>query len=179
MKLILEEYLRRISGIKIMIFTEGTVTVHKTSVGLSREEIVKQVKEGDPSVHNISSYIPVKNAVVKLKIWEKQGAKILYLTSRRRFDEVKNVKDTLKKYNFPKGKLYFRKGNQEYKNVAEYVVPDILIEDDCESIGGIDEMTITHVNPQIKKKIKSIVIKEFGGIDFLPDKLSKLLSKRK
>ena len=36
-------------------------------------------------------------------------------------------------------------------------------------------MTITHVRPEIKKRIKSIPIREFGGIDHLPDKISALL----
>ena len=54
-------------------------------------------------------------------------------------------------------------------------MPDVLIEDDCESIGGKDEMTITHVKPDLKKKIKSIVVKEFSGLDHLPDKISALL----
>jgi len=54
-------------------------------------------------------------------------------------------------------------------------MPDILIEDDCESIGGKNEMTITHINPKLKTKIKSITIKEFEGIDHLPDKISELL----
>ena len=53
-------------------------------------------------------------------------------------------------------------------------MPNFLVEDDCESIGGINEMVITNVKPEIKKKIKSIPIKEFGGIDYLPDKVSKL-----
>ena len=35
-------------------------------------------------------------------------------------------------------------------------------------------MTITNVRPAIKKKIKSIVVKEFSGIDKLPDNVKKL-----
>jgi len=53
-------------------------------------------------------------------------------------------------------------------------VPDILIEDDCESIIGEKEITVTFVNPKVKQK-KSVVIKEFSGIDNLPDNLSELL----
>lgn len=72
--------------------------------------------------------------------------------------------------------LYLRHSqkSEEYKDIAERIIPDILIEDDCESIGGAKEMTITNVIPKIKKKIKSIVVKEFAGIDDLPDDLSKL-----
>jgi hypothetical protein len=44
----------------------------------------------------------------------------------------------------------------------------VLIEDDCESIGGEKEMSITDVRPEIKRKIKSIVVKEFEGIDGVP-----------
>ncbi len=54
-------------------------------------------------------------------------------------------------------------------------MPDVLIEDDCESIGGAGEMVITHVKPEIKTKIKSFAVKEFEGIDHLPDKVFELL----
>ncbi|MFH1191885.1 MAG: hypothetical protein V1655_00215 [bacterium] len=53
-------------------------------------------------------------------------------------------------------------------------MPNILIGDDCESIGGAGEMTITNLKPEIKKKIKSVVVKEFGGIDYLPDDIYEL-----
>ena len=81
----------------------------------------------------------------------------------------------LKKYGFPDGQVLFRQRGELYKDIAEKIMPDVLIEDDCESIGGKDEMTITHVKPEIKKKIKSIVVKEFSGLDHLPDKISALL----
>ena len=53
-------------------------------------------------------------------------------------------------------------------------ITDVLIEDDCESIGGQAEMTITYVSPEKKKQIKSIPVPEFGGIDHLPDDIDKL-----
>ena len=53
-------------------------------------------------------------------------------------------------------------------------MPDILIEDDCESIGGKVEMTYTHIKPEVKRSIKSIPVKEFGGIDHLSDDLKQL-----
>ncbi len=160
---------------RIMIFTEGTIIMHKNAVGHSREEIVEQVEKEQESVHDYASYIPVGNAVKKLKIWKKQGAEILYLTSRRKPYEIEHIKNVLKKHGFPDGQLFFRQKDEEYKDVAERIIPDILIEDDCESIGGIDEVTITHVIHEIKAKIKSIIVKEFGGIDSLPDKITDLL----
>jgi len=69
----------------------------------------------------------------------------------------------------------FRKDGKTYKYITEKILPDVLIEDDCESIGGEKEMTITNVSPSIKKEIKLIVVKEFSGIDGLPDNLYQLL----
>jgi len=82
----------------------------------------------------------------------------------------------LKKYNFPKGQILYRRNNESYKDVAEKIAPDILIEDDCESISGVKEMTITFVKPEIKQKIKSIIVQEFGGINHLPDNIKNLIS---
>jgi len=47
------------------------------------------------------------------------------------------------------------------------IIPQIIVEDDCESIGGEKEMTFTHLKPELKKKIKLIASKEFVGIDHL------------
>ena len=160
---------------KILIFLHGTTIMHKSAVGHTREEIVKQVVKEDKSVHDYVSYVPVGNAVKKLKIWKKQGAEILYLSSHETIEDIEKDKFVLKKYDFPDGHVLFRQNGEQYKDVAEKIMPDILIEDDCESIGGKDEMTITHVKPELKKKIKSIVVKEFSGIDHLPDKISALL----
>lgn len=159
---------------KILIFTEGTIIMHKNARGHSRKEIVEQVKNKEVSVHDYSTYIPVGKAVEKLKKWKDQGAELLYLTSRKKPQEIEEIKKVLSEYQFPEGELYFRVANEEYKDVAERLKPTILIEDDCESIGGTEEMTITHIDPQIKAEINSVPIKEFGGIDHLPDKISDL-----
>lgn len=156
---------------KIMIFTEGTIIMHKNAKGHSRKEIVEQVKKKEESVKDYASYIPIGEAVNKLKTWKKQVVDIIYLTSRRKPEEIKQIKSVLKRYDFPEGELTSRKESEEYKDVAERIIPDILVEDNCESIGGEKEMTITQVRPAIKKKIKSIIVKEFEGIDHLPDKL--------
>lgn len=123
------------------------------------------------SMHDFTAYIPIKNAVQKLTNWENNGAEILYLTSRTQPNEIENIRNVLKSHKFPEGKLFYRKNGEKYQDIAERIVPDILVEDDCESIGGTDEMTITHVKPEIKDKIKSIPVKEFGGIDHLPDRI--------
>lgn len=159
---------------KILVFTEGTIITHASAAGHSREEIVRQVRDGDVSVADYASCIPVGSAANKLQIWKRQGAEIAYLTSRTTPDEVADIQTVLKRYNFPTGKLFFRREGEQYKDVAEQILPDLLIEDDCESIGGEVEMTYPHIKPEMKQKIKSIVVKEFGGIDHLPDNISDL-----
>lgn len=160
---------------KILVFLQGTLIMHKSAEGKTREERVRQVINNDPSVHDYASYIPVGNAVRKLKSWQSQGAEILYLGSHETAEDVEKDKSVLRKYDFPKGQIFYRQNGESYKDIAENIIPDVLIEDDCESIGGEKEMTITFVKPEIKQKIKSIVVKEFSGIDSLPENLNDLL----
>ena len=51
----------------------------------------------------------------------------------------------------------------------------MIVEDDCESIGGKVEMVYSNLKPEIKDKIKSIVVKEFEGMDCLPDRIPELI----
>jgi len=159
---------------KILIFLHGTVIMHKSADGKTREERVMQVLNSDPSVHDYISYIPVGNAVEKLKSWQSQGVEILYLSSHETAEDVGKDKSVLEKYSFPKGQVFYRQNEESYKNIAEKIIPDILIEDGYESIGGEKEMIITFVKPEIKPKIKSVVVKEFSGIDDLPNNLEDL-----
>lgn len=159
---------------KILIFTEGTILMHKNADRHDRSAIVKQVMENEPSVKNYAEYIPVGNAIEKIRKWQEQGVEIIFLTSRRTDEQINDIRSVLKKYNFPAGVLEHRKNDEEYRDVAERIMPDILIEDDCESIGGEKEMTYPHIKPEAKGKIKSVVVKEFEGIDHLPDDISSL-----
>lgn len=159
---------------KIMIFTEGTMLMHSGAIGCSRKEIIDQVKNKEVSVKEYGSYMPINNAVSKIKKWVDQGAEIVYLTSRRDWKEVENIREVLKQNRFPAGALECRNGSEEYKDVAERVMPEILVEDDCESIGGEKEMTYPHISESIRRKIKSVVVREFGGIDDLPDNIDLL-----
>jgi len=150
--------------------------MHALAKGVSREERVKQsqniiaqFKVRPGSVRDFKNYIPVGNAVEKLNSWKQQGAEIIYLTSRKIKSEIETIKKILSKNNFPDFKnLYFRKQGEKYKNVAEKLLPDVFVEDDCESIGGEKEMVYPHIKKELKSKIKSVVIKEFEGIDNLP-----------
>lgn len=154
---------------KILIFLHGTLIMHKSAEGKSREERVRQVENKDLSVLDYASYVPIGSAVEKLKAWLSQGDEILYLSSHKTSEDIEKDKLVLGKYDFPKGQVLYRQNGESYKDITERIIPDVLIEDDCESIGGEKEMTITFVKPEIKQKIKSIVVKEFAGIDNLPD----------
>ncbi|MBI4066733.1 hypothetical protein HY411_03375 [Candidatus Gottesmanbacteria bacterium] len=171
---------------KILVFLQGTLLMHKSAIGKTREQIIRQVKDQEESVRDFTAYVPIGNAVGKLKRWVEQGAEICYLSAltedkKARGDEVVGNEgltidqEVLYRNGFPKGEIYHRQKGETYAHIAEKIVPDILIEDDCESIGGEKEMTITFINPEIKRRIKSIAIREFGGIDHLPDDLSELL----
>jgi len=176
---------------KILIFTEGTILTNKRWIGLPREEIVKQVKRWSslskeelkklqksgaaPSPEYFAGSVPIGNCASKIKTWKIQGATIIYLTSRRKSEEVEIIKDVLRRYNFSTGELFFRQKGEEYKDVAERVLPNIIVEDDCASIGGEEEMTHPHIRPALRSKIKSVVVKEFGGIDHLPDNIEELM----
>ena len=149
--------------------------MHKGALGHKREEIVEQVKNKEKTVRDYGSYIQVGSASEKLNRWKEAGAEIFYLTSRRKPEEVSQINAVLQNQGFPKGQLLYRGKSEEYSDVAERLNPDILIEDDCESIGGTDKMTITHIKPEIKKAIKSIPVKEFGGINHLSDNPGDLL----
>lgn len=170
---------------KILVFLQGTLIMHKGAAGKTREEIIEQVKAQGESVRDFGSYIPIGNAVEKLNKWTKQNTEIFYLSAltegkKARGDEIvgkdglKVDQEILDKYGFPKGEIYHRQDRESYAQIAERIKPDVLIEDDCESIGGEIEMTYPRIKPELKNKIRSVVIKEFSGIDNLPDDIYKL-----
>jgi hypothetical protein len=161
--------------VKIMVFLHGTILMHGNALGRTREERVRQVLEGDESLHDFAAYLPVGKAVAKLHGWKEQGAEIAYLSSHRKVEDLEADKVVLQSYGFPEGQIYFRQGDEGYGEVAERALPDILVEDDCESLGGENEMTYPQVEPELQAKIQSIVVKEFGGIDHLPNDISALL----
>lgn len=162
---------------KILIFTEGTAIMHSSAVGKSRAERVLQSSENAPELDNFRAYVPNADVVGKLNRRQTQGAEIHYLTSRTLPNEIADVQAVLHQFGFPDAtNLHFKQAHESYADVAEKVMPDVLIEDDCESIGGETQMTHPHLRAEAKKWIHSIVTKEFAGIDDLPDDVSRLRS---
>lgn len=98
---------------RIMVFTEGTTTMHRTQAGFTPEEISRQVSENWDIVHDYASYVPIGNAPGKLSAWKDQGAAILYCTSRMNQEEIEDVREVLRKHCFPGGELHFRRTGEE------------------------------------------------------------------
>lgn len=145
------------SPITIMIFVEGTILEPKSIF----------------SIYNHKSYQPIGKAVQIINGWWKQGANILYCTSRRG-KGAREMAELLQRFGFQGSALHAREKGEKYKNIVEDVRPNILIEDDCKSIGGAWQMCITHISEEIKDQIKSVVVREFKGIDHLPQDLNEL-----
>lgn len=163
---------------KIAVFLHGTTIMHRNAVGRPREERVQQVQRREASVRDFASYVPIGDATNKLHTWSKQGANLIYLSSHKRPEDVVLDQVVLTTYDFPAGLVVFRSPGESYQEMTERVSPDVLIEDDCESIGGEQEMIFPHLRPDIQGGIKSLLVKEFEGIDHLPDDLIALKSLR-
>jgi hypothetical protein len=145
---------------RILIFTEGTI--------LGPERWWDWL--------NDKNYVPIGLSAAKTRTWESQGARIAYLTSRRRLADINAIRTILGRAQFSGQLLFYRGDHEQYRDIAEQVIPDILIEDDCRSIGGSWQMTITSVKDEVRRLIHAIVVQEFGGIDHLPDDLQALFS---
>lgn len=82
---------------RILIFVEGTILMHKAGIGHPSKEIVRQVISKEKSVHDYDSYAPIGESAKKLISWSKDGANISYLTSRKKHEEIQQIKKVLKK----------------------------------------------------------------------------------
>lgn len=149
--------------------------MHRGALGLPRHQITVQVKAAESSVHDFQSYVPIGRAVEKLHRWQKQGADINYLSSRQDSAEIRAIEQVLRTHHFPRGELFSRQPGETYGQIAERIMPNILIEDDCQSIGSASQMTITQVEPRMRAHIHSVCVPEFAGIDHLPDLISEML----
>jgi hypothetical protein len=152
-----------------MVFLQGTTLMHPAGTGRSREVRIRQSRERDPSITDFANYLPIGNAAEKLAAWAAKGAEIVYLSSHRDSLEVVADRVVLDRWVFPPGDILWRAEGESYADVVARAAPDVLVEDDCESIGGREDTASAHLLPEVAKKVHSLVVKEFGGIDHLPD----------
>jgi hypothetical protein len=158
---------------RILVFLHGTTIMHPGAVGRTREERVVQARSGeDPTLADYDAYVPIGSAASKLRAWQERGARIEYLSSR--FDPASDIA-VLRRHGFPEGRVFVRGEGESYGDVVERASPDVLIEDDCESIGAAH---IAHgqLRPERRAATRSIIVPEFGGVDHLPDSPPDLLS---
>jgi hypothetical protein len=162
-------------AMRLLIFLHGTVIMHSGAVGRARSERVAQVRAWHPTVGDYAAYVPVGDAVAKLQRWRDSDARIDYLSSHREPEDVAKDVFVLRAYAFPMGRVLARQPGESYGELVSREVPDVLIEDDCESIGA-GQISYPQIRPDVRARIKSIIVPEFGGIDHLPDLPQDLLT---
>lgn len=138
----------KVKNMKIMIFIEGTTFQTKPFLFLF-------TKRG---------YKPIRNAVKLVNALYDIGNEI-YLCSyvrKSRYDFIKSIVDF---YGMRYTEILCRDKRESYNEIVERIKPNILIEDDCKSIGGLKNCCITYVKKEIKRDIQSIIVPEFAGID--------------
>ena len=135
---------------KIMIFSEGTILKPKHNNFFSRI--------------NVNGYVPIGNAREIIKAWQEQGYEIIYLTSQKG-RKAMGMAQRLDELGFVGSMVGYRQSRQDYATINKEEQPDILIEDNCQSIGGEKYMCITQLSDEFKKSLKHIVVEEFEGID--------------
>jgi hypothetical protein len=165
----------RMPHMRIMVFLHGTAIMHQAAVGVPRAERVRQSARRDPSVTDFGSYLPSESAVDKSSAWQRRGADICYLSSHRAAAEVNLDRAVLRAHGFPAGPVYFRAPGETYADVARRARADVLVEDDCQSIGGASQTTASLLGPA-PPRIHCVVVPEFGGLAHLPDEPSDLLA---
>ena len=65
----------------------------------------------EKTVRDFAHYVPIGNAVDKIKKWADWGAQIVYMTSRKSQKEVSDIQNVLDQNSFPK----------EYWNIEKWV----------------------------------------------------------
>lgn len=118
-------------------------------------------------VRDIASYVPTEGAVAKIAAWQNRGADICYLSSHRTAAAATIDNAVLAAHGFPAGTLYYRAHGETYA--------DVVVEDDCESIGGFAQTTACGLARSPGPAVPCVVVPEFGGLAHLPDDPAALL----
>jgi hypothetical protein len=160
---------------RLLVFLHGTTIMHASGFGRSRAERVAQVRRHDPAVDDFAAYVPIGGAAAKLRRWSEHGASISYLSSHVQPAAVGLDANVIHEYGFPAGPILSRQPGEHYADVVAREGPDLLIEDDCESIGR-HEVAHGQLPLRSRTKIGSIIVPEFGGIDHLPDTIEELVA---
>ena len=154
---------------RILVFLHGTAIMHRTAVGRPRAERVRQARQRDRSVLDFASYVPTEAAVEKVRTWHRHGAAICYLSSHQDPADVELDRAVLTAHGFPAGTLFSRGPGESYAEAARRAAADIVVEDDCESIGGRSQTIAAGLAAAPGRAVTSVIVPEFGGLAQLPD----------
>jgi hypothetical protein len=161
---------------RVGVFLHGTSIMHAAAAEVAREERVAQVLRHDPSVRDFASYVPTPGTTEVLAAWERTGAKLVYLSSHRREDDVQTDESVIARHGFPAGPVHGRLAGEDYGSLVERLELDVLVEDDCESIGGAAQTCAAQLSPEAKRATRCIVLPEFTGLSGLPVDPDELLA---
>lgn len=161
-------------GVRILLFLHGTAIMHAAAAGVPRAERVRQSVRRVPSVTDFGSYVPADAAVEKAFSWQRHGADICYLSSHRTAADVDLDRGVPTAHGFPSGPVFFRQPEESYADVACRAGADVVVEDDCESIGGSAQTVSSALGPRAEQ-VHCVVVPEFGGLRHLPDDPRELL----
>jgi hypothetical protein len=156
--------------LKLVVFLQGTTLIESGLLGKTREESVKKSREWTTKGGWLGELVPIGEAPKKVRAWSTRGGtELYYLTASRKSENIAKCQAALKKWSFPSGTLLHRNPNESYNEIITPLHPDLIVEDDCESLGGKKEMVYPNLSEEVKRSIASVVVREFEGIDHLPD----------
>jgi hypothetical protein len=138
-------------------------------IGKTREESVKKSREWAKQGGWLGELVPIGESPKKVRSWKMFGSEIYYLTASRKDTNVAKCHMALRKWSFPDGLLLHRNPIETYSDILQKLRPDVIVEDDCESLGGKNEMVYPNLSEPLRRSIASVVVREFEGIDHLPD----------
>ncbi|HET7013186.1 MAG TPA: hypothetical protein VFI65_04715 [Streptosporangiaceae bacterium] len=154
---------------RIGVFLHGTTIMQAAGADVDREERVRQVVSSDPSIWEFAEYIPTPGTAEKLAAWDRHGASIVYLSAHRQAEYVHADESVIKHHEFPAGPVCAREWGEDYGALVDRLDLDVLVEDDCESIGGVSKTCTFMLSMEARRSVRSIVLPEFLGLGGLPD----------
>ena len=126
-------------------------------------------------MRDFASYVPTPGTAGKLAAWQRHGASIAYLSSHRRQADIRADESVIRRRGFPAGPVYGRQRGEDYGPLVERLGLDVLVEDDCESIGGAAQTCAAQLSPDSRQSARCVVLPEFSGLADLPDDPAGLL----
>ena len=129
-------------------------------------------------MRDFASYVPTPGTAGKLTAWQQHGASIVYLSSHRRQDDIRADESVIRRHGFPAGPVYGRQQGEDYWPLVERLRLDVIVEDDCENIGGAAQTCADQLSPGSRQSTHCIVLPEFSGLADLPDDPAGLLEPR-